>query len=157
MIFKVFTSHRQSETAATDNLRVYLQKKHSWVVTTNCSCMAGLGSVCIYVANLLFKIELACHLKLTESISPTKVICEWKNRKPLFFSQKLLQQKSFPWYSSFDQWWVEKTNPRKPSLCSFHKYWLVLLLYIIKKPWFSNWFFHRNWRNYHPWTVNISS
>ena len=47
----------------------------------NCSCMAGLGSTCSHVAALLLKIESACHLKLTEGISPTSVLCEWKKSK----------------------------------------------------------------------------
>ena len=43
--------------------------------------MVGLGSACSHVAALLFKIESACHLKLTEGISPTSVPCEWKKSK----------------------------------------------------------------------------
>ena len=43
--------------------------------------MTGLGSACSHVAALLFKIESACHLKLTECISPTSVLCEWKKSK----------------------------------------------------------------------------
>ena len=43
--------------------------------------MAGLGSAWSHVAALLFKIESACHWKLTEGISPTSVLCEWKKSK----------------------------------------------------------------------------
>ena len=43
--------------------------------------MAGLGSACSHVAALLFKIESACHLKLTEGISLTSVLCKWKKSK----------------------------------------------------------------------------
>ena len=43
--------------------------------------MTGLDSVCSHVAALLFKIELACHLKLTEGISRTSALCEWKKSK----------------------------------------------------------------------------
>ena len=50
--------------------------------------MAGLGSAWSHVgsawspvAALLFKIESACHLKLTEGISPMSVLCEWKKSK----------------------------------------------------------------------------
>ena len=57
------------------------RKLVGWVLTANCSCMAGLGSACSHVAALLFKIESACHLKLTEGILPTSVLCEWKKSK----------------------------------------------------------------------------
>ena len=43
--------------------------------------MADLGSVYSHVAALLLKIESACHLKLTEGISPTSVLCESKKSK----------------------------------------------------------------------------
>ena len=52
-----------------------------WVLTSNCSCMAGLGAACSHVAAFLFKIESAYHLKLTLGISPRSVLCEWKNNK----------------------------------------------------------------------------
>ena len=58
------------------NVWACLQKEYGWVLTANGSCMAGLGSACSHVAALLFKIESACHLKLTEGISPTSVLCE---------------------------------------------------------------------------------
>ena len=63
------------------NVWVCLQKEYGWVLTANCSCMAGLGSAWSHVAALLFKIESACHWKLTEGISPTSVLCEWKKSK----------------------------------------------------------------------------
>ena len=50
------------------NVWVCLQKEHGCVLTTNCSCMAGLGSACSHVAALLFKIESESYLKLTEGI-----------------------------------------------------------------------------------------
>ena len=43
--------------------------------------IAVLGSACSHLAALLFKIESACHLKLTEGISPTSVLCEWNKSK----------------------------------------------------------------------------
>ena len=63
------------------NVWVCLWKEYGWVLTTNCSCMAGLVSACSHVAALLFKIESACHSKLTEGILPTSVLCEWKKSK----------------------------------------------------------------------------
>ena len=63
------------------NVWVCLQIEYGWVLTAHCSCMAGLGSACSHVAALLFKIELASHLKFTKGISPTSVLCEWKKSK----------------------------------------------------------------------------
>ena len=74
--FKVLPSQRQSESSTMYNVWACLQKEYGWVLTANCSCMAGLGSACSHVAALLFKIESACHLKLAEGISPTSVLCE---------------------------------------------------------------------------------
>ena len=63
------------------NVWVCLQKDYGWVLTAKCSCIAGLGSACSHLAALLFKIESACHLKLTEGISPTSVLFEWNKSK----------------------------------------------------------------------------
>ena len=79
--FKVLPSQRQSESSTVYNVWVCLQKEYGYVLTANCSCMAGSGSACSHVAVLLFKIESASHLKLTEGISPTSVLCEWKKSK----------------------------------------------------------------------------
>ena len=74
--FKLLPSQRQSESSTMYNVWVCLQKEYGWVLTANSSCMAGLGSACSHVAALLFKIESARHLKLTEGISPASVLCE---------------------------------------------------------------------------------
>ena len=79
--FKVLPSQRQSESLTTYNVWVCLQKDYGWVLTAKCSCIAGLGSACSHLAALLFKIESACHLKVTEGISPTSVLCEWNKSK----------------------------------------------------------------------------
>ena len=79
--FKVLPSQRQSESLTMCNVWVCLQKDYSWVLTAKCSCIAGLGSACSHLAALLFKIESACHLKLTEGISPTSILCEWNKSK----------------------------------------------------------------------------
>ena len=107
--------------------------------------MAGLGFACSHVAALLFKIESACHLKLTVGISPTS---EWKKNKKyvqlapvklINFShprkhqllketaQEPLKRRNFSTKTPFlgthplanDEL---KTTPGKPSLCNFHKY-----------------------------------
>ena len=82
--FKALPKQRQNESSTMYNVWVCLQKEYGWVVTTNCSCMAGLGSACSHVADLLLKIGSACHLKLIEGISPTSVLCEWKKSKKSF-------------------------------------------------------------------------
>ena len=79
--FKVLPSQRQSESLTMYNVWVCLQKDYGWVLTAKCSCIAGLGSACSHLAALLFKIESACHLKLTEGISPTSVLFEWNKSK----------------------------------------------------------------------------
>ena len=70
------------------NVWLCLEKKYGWVLSAYYSYMAGLGSAWSHVgsawshvAALLFKIESTCHLKLTEGISPTGVLCQWKKSK----------------------------------------------------------------------------
>ena len=82
------------------NVWVCLQKEYGWVLTANCSCMAGLGSVFSHVAALLFKIESASHLKLTEGISPApiKLINFSRPRKhqlPKEIAQEPLKRRNF--------------------------------------------------------------
>ena len=60
---------------------VCLDRDNGWVLSGNCTCMAGLGSSCSHVAALLFKLENAVHLKLKDSTAPTSVLCSWKSCK----------------------------------------------------------------------------
>lgn len=60
---------------------VCLNKKFGWVLTGNCTCMAGLGSACSHVAALLFKLEAAVHLNMNEKEAPTSQLCAWKSCK----------------------------------------------------------------------------
>ena len=63
------------------NVWVCIHKKHGWILTANCSCMAGLGSACSHVAALLFKIEKAIHVRERDDTSPTSILCQWKSTK----------------------------------------------------------------------------
>ena len=51
-----------------------VNKEDAWVLTGNCSCMAGLGSAYSHIAALLFNLETAVHLKLKESTAPKHVM-----------------------------------------------------------------------------------
>ena len=73
-------SQRQSDSATLYDAWVWLNKD-GWVLTGNCSCMAGLGSSCSHVAAILFKIETAAHLNLKSHTAPTSLLCEWKKSR----------------------------------------------------------------------------
>ena len=73
-------SQRQSDSATLYDAWVCLNKV-GWVLTGNCSCMAGLGSACSHVAAILFKIETAAHLNLKSPTAPTSLLCEWKKSR----------------------------------------------------------------------------
>ena len=60
---------------------VAINVQHGWILTGNCTCMAGLGSVCSHVAALLFKLEAAVHYKLNEAVACTSQLCSWKATK----------------------------------------------------------------------------
>ena len=60
---------------------VCLNQDNGWVLSGNCTCMAGLGSACSHIAALLFKLETAVQLKLKDSTAPTSVLCSWKSCK----------------------------------------------------------------------------
>ena len=63
------------------NVWVCIHKKYGWILTANCSCMAGLGSAYSHVAALLFKIEKDIHVRETNDTSPTNILCQWKSTK----------------------------------------------------------------------------
>ena len=60
---------------------VCLNQDNGWVLSGNCTCIAGLGSACSHIAALLFKLETTVHLKLKDSAAPTSVFCSWKSCK----------------------------------------------------------------------------
>ena len=66
---------------APHKLWVCLSKKEGKVITTLCSCMAGMSSTCNHVAAAIFHVEAAMRLGLTNPACTTKA-CEWlPNRK----------------------------------------------------------------------------
>ena len=78
---QVLPSQRQSDSSNMYNVWVCIHKKHGWILTANCSCMAGLGSACSHVTALLFKIENVIHVRETDDTSPTSILCQWKSTK----------------------------------------------------------------------------
>ena len=62
-------------------LWVCLPKKEGKVITVHCTCVAVMSSTCNHVAAVLFHVEAAIRLGLTNPVSITKA-CEWfPNRK----------------------------------------------------------------------------
>ena len=78
MFYQVLPSQRQSKTSEMYEVWVCLKKEDGWVLTGNCTCMAGLGSACSHVAALLFKLETAVHAGLNERTVATSELCAWK-------------------------------------------------------------------------------
>jgi len=60
---------------------VVIHIDNGWILTANCTCMAGLGSSCSHVAALLFKLEAAAHFKLNNEVTCTSKLCAWKGTK----------------------------------------------------------------------------
>ncbi|CAC5397536.1 unnamed protein product [Mytilus coruscus] len=57
---------------------VYLEKSNGTVYCAHCTCMAGLGEVCSHVGALLFKVEMAAKIGITQT-STTSKACQWNN------------------------------------------------------------------------------
>ncbi|XP_069108751.1 uncharacterized protein [Argopecten irradians] len=57
---------------------VYLHKDTGKVYCAHCTCMAGLGEVCSHVGALLFKVEIAVKMGLTQTSSTSKA-CQWNS------------------------------------------------------------------------------
>ena len=55
---------------------VCLSKTSAAVYSAHCTCMSGLGEVCSHVGALLFKVDMAVKLGLTQKSSTSKA-CEW--------------------------------------------------------------------------------
>ena len=60
---------------------VCLHQKDGWILTGNCTCMAGMGSACSHVAALFFKLEAAAHFNLNEQTASTRQLCAWKTSR----------------------------------------------------------------------------
>ena len=78
---QVLPSQRQSKTATMYCVWVVIHIDNGWILTANCTCMAGLGSSCSHVAALLFKLEAAAHFKLNNEVACTSKLCAWKGTK----------------------------------------------------------------------------
>lgn len=78
---QVLPSQRQGQKTTMYKVWVCLNKQHGWVLTCNCTCMAGLGSACSHAAALLFKLEAAVHFQLNEKMASTSQLCSWKASK----------------------------------------------------------------------------
>ncbi|XP_047142692.2 uncharacterized protein LOC124816975 [Hydra vulgaris] len=77
---KVLPSQRQGQNQKLYSVWVVLHKKIGYILTGNCKCMAGLGSVCSHVAALLFKIE-ACIRTEVHKTAVTSKLCQWNQIK----------------------------------------------------------------------------
>ena len=58
---------------------VCLNQENGWVLSGNCTYMAGLVFAFSEIAVLLFKVKTAVHLKLKDSTAPTSALCSWKS------------------------------------------------------------------------------
>ena len=81
--------------------------KDGWILTGDCTCMAGLGSVCSHVAALLFKIDACIRLELYK-VSSTSKLCQWKKSRRQVDPAPLLNIK-------FQQPKMNKDLPRRES------------------------------------------
>lgn len=69
-------SQRQSEKKMYEAW-VAMHQTDAWVLSANCTCMAGLGSACSHVAAILFKVHAAVQLELNK-VATTSKLCEWR-------------------------------------------------------------------------------
>ncbi|XP_065643270.1 uncharacterized protein LOC136075006 [Hydra vulgaris] len=76
----VLPSQRQGSKHILYEVWIAIHKVEGWIFTANCSCVAGLGSVCSHVAALLFKLQACCELQLNK-IACTSKLCEWKKSR----------------------------------------------------------------------------
>ena len=80
LLLHVLPSKRQATNTKFYDVWVCVNKEDAWILTGNCSCMAG-WVLYVAIAALLFKLETAVHLKLKESTAPTSMLCSWKSCK----------------------------------------------------------------------------
>nr|XP_047146120.1 uncharacterized protein LOC105849547 [Hydra vulgaris] len=90
---KVLPSQRQGQKTKLYDVWVALNKVDGWILTGNCTCMAGLGSVCSHVAALLFKLE-ACVRIQANKVAVTSKLCVW-NRSRKKAEPSMLQNINF--------------------------------------------------------------
>ena len=78
---QVLPSQRQGKTATLYDVWVAINKENGWILTANCTCMAGLGSACKHVAALLSKLEAAVRYQLNQPMACTSQLCAWNASK----------------------------------------------------------------------------
>ncbi|XP_047138492.1 uncharacterized protein LOC124814643 [Hydra vulgaris] len=77
---EVLPSQRQGKKQKCYEVWVAINKVNGWILTANCKCMAGLGSVCSHIGALLFKLVACAQLGLNK-ISCTSTLCSWKKSR----------------------------------------------------------------------------
>jgi len=77
----VLPSQRQGKTATLYDAWVAVNKQNGWVLTANCTVMAGLGSVFSHFSALLFKVEAVVYHKLNQPVACTSQLCAWRSCK----------------------------------------------------------------------------
>ncbi|XP_057289881.1 uncharacterized protein LOC130612565 [Hydractinia symbiolongicarpus] len=80
LYLKALPSQRQGQKQKLYEVWVALHKKGGWVLTANCTCMAGLGSACSHVGALLFKLQASALLGINK-IACTSKLCAWKRSR----------------------------------------------------------------------------
>lgn len=66
-LLQVLPSNCQATNTKLSDVWVSVNKKDAWILTGNCSCIAGLSSTCSQVAALLFNSVSALHFNSRES------------------------------------------------------------------------------------------
>ncbi|ELT93593.1 hypothetical protein CAPTEDRAFT_211284 [Capitella teleta] len=75
----VLPSQRQGSSSTLYDAWVCISKSQGFILTANCTCIAGLASCCSHAAAILFKLEMAARTGLiTEEVACTSVQCSWK-------------------------------------------------------------------------------
>ncbi|ELU15150.1 hypothetical protein CAPTEDRAFT_200980 [Capitella teleta] len=75
----VLPSQRQGSTSTLYDTWVCISKSQGFILTANCTCIAGLASCCSHAAAILFKLEMAARTGLiTEEVACTSGQCSWK-------------------------------------------------------------------------------
>ena len=88
-----------------------------WILTGNCTCVAGLGSTCSHVAALLYKLAAGIERGLNEPIACASKVCEWNKSRKVVVPRPVLdiwlkrkKKKSLP---------VVQSRPRQEMIPSY--------------------------------------
>eukprot|EP00794_Sanderia_malayensis_P018406 gene18406-20261_t len=77
---EVLPSQQQGKKSQMCGVWAVIHKKDSWILTTNCKCMAGLGSACSHAAALLLKLQTCSQMELNKAACTSK-LCAWKRSR----------------------------------------------------------------------------